>query len=96
MTMLESSSPTIQNPEDQLGCDEAQLAAVSFLGYVAVKYFGARRGLLLAAAAGGLASSTAVTIANARHAARGEGETRLLAAGVAVAAGSCSCAWRRS
>ena len=63
------------------------LAAVSFLGYAAVKYFGARRGLLLAAAAGGLASSTAVTIANARHAARGEGEPRLLAAGVAVASG---------
>src|SRR5215207_385740 len=50
------------------------LACVSFIGYAAVKYFGARRGLLLAAAAGGLASSTAVTIANARHAARGEGE----------------------
>src|SRR6478672_1888291 len=31
------------------------LASVSFLGYVAVKYFGARRGLLLAAAAGGVA-----------------------------------------
>jgi uncharacterized membrane protein (DUF4010 family) len=61
------------------------LAAVSFLGYAAVKYFGARRGLLLAAAAGGLASSTAVTIANARRAAAGEGAPRLLAAGVAVA-----------
>jgi uncharacterized membrane protein (DUF4010 family) len=61
------------------------LASVSFLGYVAVKYFGARRGLLLAAAAGGVASSTAVTIANARRAATGEGSPRLLAAGVAVA-----------
>jgi uncharacterized membrane protein (DUF4010 family) len=61
------------------------LASVSFLGYVAVKYFGARRGLLLAAAAGGVASSTAVTIANARRAAAGEGSPRLLAAGVAVA-----------
>src|SRR5215470_8376697 len=61
------------------------LAGVSFLGYAAVKYFGARRGLLLAAAAGGLASSTAVTIANARRAAAGEGAPRLLAAGVAVA-----------
>jgi uncharacterized membrane protein (DUF4010 family) len=61
------------------------LAAVSFLGYAAVKYFGARRGMLLAAAAGGLASSTAVTIANARRAAAGEGAPRLLAAGVAVA-----------
>jgi uncharacterized membrane protein (DUF4010 family) len=55
------------------------LAGVSFLGYAAVKYFGARRGLLLAAAAGALASSTAVT------AAAGEGSPRLLAAGVAVA-----------
>ncbi len=61
------------------------LASVSFLGYVAVKYFGVRRGLLLAAAAGGLASSTAVTITNARHAAAGEGAPRLLAAGVAIA-----------
>ena len=37
------------------------LAGVSFLGYAAVKYFGARHGVLLAAAAGGLVSSTAVT-----------------------------------
>jgi uncharacterized membrane protein (DUF4010 family) len=63
------------------------LAGVSFLGYVAVKYFGARRGLILAAAAGGLASSTAVTIANARRAATGEGAPRLLASGVAIASG---------
>jgi uncharacterized membrane protein (DUF4010 family) len=64
------------------------LASVSFLGYVAVKYFGARRGVLLAAAAGGVASSTAVTIANARRAGGGEGSPRLLAAGVAVASGA--------
>jgi uncharacterized membrane protein (DUF4010 family) len=63
------------------------LAGVSLLGYVAVKYFGARRGLILAAAAGGLASSTAVTIANARRAAAGEGAPRLLASGVAIASG---------
>lgn len=63
------------------------LAAVSFLGYVAVKYFGATRGVLLAAASGGLVSSTAVTIANARHVAAGEGSPHLLAAGVAVATG---------
>jgi uncharacterized membrane protein (DUF4010 family) len=61
------------------------LACVSFLGYLAVKYFGARRGLLLAAAAGGLASSTAVTITNARRAAAREAPPGLLAAGVAVA-----------
>ena len=35
------------------------LAGVSFLGYAAVKHFGTRRSLL-AGAAGGLASSTAV------------------------------------
>jgi uncharacterized membrane protein (DUF4010 family) len=61
------------------------LACVSFIGYVAVKYLGASRGVLVAAALGGLVSSTAVTIANARHAAAGEGASRLLAAGVAVA-----------
>lgn len=61
------------------------LACVSFIGYAAVKYLGASRGVLLAAAAGGLVSSTAVTVANARRAAAGEGSARLLAAGVAVA-----------
>jgi uncharacterized membrane protein (DUF4010 family) len=61
------------------------LAGVSFLGYVAVKVFGARHGVLIAAAAGGLVSSTAVTAANARHAAAGEGAPHILAAGVAVA-----------
>jgi uncharacterized membrane protein (DUF4010 family) len=62
------------------------LAGVSFLGYAAVKYFGASHGVLLAAAAGGLVSSTAVTAANARRAAADEGSPRLLAAGVALAA----------
>ncbi len=61
------------------------LAGVSFLGYAAVKYVGARHGVLLAAAAGGLVSSTAVTATNARRAAAGEGSPRLLAAGVALA-----------
>jgi uncharacterized membrane protein (DUF4010 family) len=61
------------------------LAGVSFVGYAAVKYFGASLGVLIAGAAGGLASSTAVTVANARRAAAGEGEPRLLAAGVALA-----------
>ena len=61
------------------------LAGVSFVGYAAVKYFGTTRGVLLAAVAGGLASSTAVTISNARRAAKGEGSPRLLAAGVALA-----------
>jgi uncharacterized membrane protein (DUF4010 family) len=61
------------------------LAGVSFLGYAAVRYFGNRYGTLLAGLAGGLASSTAVTVTNARRAASGEGVPRLLAAGVALA-----------
>jgi uncharacterized membrane protein (DUF4010 family) len=61
------------------------LAAASFVGYAGIKYFGASHGALIAGAAGGLASSTAVTIANARRAALHEGSPRLLAAGVAMA-----------
>jgi uncharacterized membrane protein (DUF4010 family) len=61
------------------------LASVSFLGYAGVKYFGAHKGLLFAAAAGALVSSTAVTVTNARHAAAGEGDPSLLAAGVMLA-----------
>jgi uncharacterized membrane protein (DUF4010 family) len=61
------------------------LACVSFVGYAAVKYLGASRGVLLAAAAGGLVSSTAVTVTNARRAAAHEGSPELLAAGVSVA-----------
>jgi uncharacterized membrane protein (DUF4010 family) len=61
------------------------LATVSFSGYIAMKYLGASRGVLIAAAAGGLASSTAVTIANARRAAAREASASLLAAGVALA-----------
>jgi uncharacterized membrane protein (DUF4010 family) len=61
------------------------LAGVSFVGYGAVKLFGAERGVLLAAFAGGLVSSTAVTLTSARRAAAGEGAPHLLVAGVAVA-----------
>jgi uncharacterized membrane protein (DUF4010 family) len=61
------------------------LAGVSFVGYAAVKYLGETRGVLVSAAAGGLVSSTAVAVANAHRAARGEGSPNLLAAGVAVA-----------
>lgn len=61
------------------------LAGVSFAGYVAVKVLGSTHGTMLAAAAGGLVSSTAVTASNAKRAAAGEGTPRLLAAGVALA-----------
>jgi uncharacterized membrane protein (DUF4010 family) len=61
------------------------LATVSFGGYVAAKMFGERRGVLVAAAAGGLVSSTAVSLANARRAASGEGSPSLLAGATALA-----------
>lgn len=61
------------------------LACVSFAGYAATKFLGATHGVLLAAAAGGLVSSTAVAAANAQRAKAGESTPRLLAAGVATA-----------
>jgi uncharacterized membrane protein (DUF4010 family) len=61
------------------------LAAISFAGYVAVRYFGERRGELVSAAVGGLISSTAVTLTNARRVSIGEGSASLLASSTAVA-----------
>lgn len=63
------------------------LAAVSFVGYVAMKRFGAGQGVLIAAAAGGLVSSTAVNVTSARRAAKGEADPRLLAASTTLATG---------
>jgi uncharacterized membrane protein (DUF4010 family) len=65
------------------------LAAISYLGYLAVRLMGAERGLVLSGAAGGLVSSTAVAISNARAAAEG-GAALALAAG-ALIAGAVSC-----
>jgi len=65
------------------------LAAISYLGYLAVRLMGPERGLLLSGAAGGLVSSTAVTLSNARAAAAG-GADLALAAG-ALIAGAVSC-----
>lgn len=42
------------------------IASISFAGYVAMKTFGARRGILFSAIAGGLVSSTALTLDMAR------------------------------
>jgi uncharacterized membrane protein (DUF4010 family) len=60
------------------------IAALSFVGYVAVRLAGARRGLLLAGAAGGLVSSTAVTLTYSRLAKTEPGIARQ--AGVAIVA----------
>ncbi|HRK24338.1 MAG TPA: MgtC/SapB family protein [Beijerinckiaceae bacterium] len=58
------------------------IALVSFGGYVAVKVFGQERGVLLTAVAGGLASSTAVTLSFARLAREHPQSERLLASGI--------------
>lgn len=64
------------------------LAAVSFLGYIGVKIFGSRRGMLLSAAVGGLVSSTSVTVDAARNAQSNKPNCNLLGAGVALATAS--------
>lgn len=61
------------------------IAAISFCGYVAVRLAGARRGLLLTALFGGIASSTAVTVNFARLSRRNPGAEALLAAGIIAA-----------
>jgi uncharacterized membrane protein (DUF4010 family) len=42
------------------------IAAISFAGYVAIRLLGARRGVVFGGIAGGIASSTAMTLTNAR------------------------------
>lgn len=61
------------------------IAAISFGGYVSVKLFGERRGVLVAALAGGLASSTATTLTLSRVARTQPAATPLLAAGILLA-----------
>jgi uncharacterized membrane protein (DUF4010 family) len=46
----------------KIGLFTALVAAISFAGYVAVRLFGGRRGMILTGLFGGLASSTAVTL----------------------------------
>jgi uncharacterized membrane protein (DUF4010 family) len=61
------------------------IAAISFGGYVAVRLFGDRLGVLMAAAAGGLASSTAATLSLARLGKEHPESARLLSAGILIA-----------
>lgn len=58
------------------------IAVISFGGYVAIKVLGEARGVLVTALAGGLASSTAVTLSFARLARAHPGSSRLLAGGI--------------
>ncbi|MBL8597843.1 MAG: MgtC/SapB family protein [Devosia sp.] len=61
------------------------IAGVSFAGYLAVRLFGGRRGLAVAAVAGGLASSTAATLSFSSLARDQPASKWLLAAGVLLA-----------
>ncbi|WP_029012714.1 MgtC/SapB family protein [Niveispirillum irakense] len=61
------------------------IAAISFGGYVAIRLFGDRLGIILAALAGGLASSTATTLTLARFGRTHPGMEPLLSAGILVA-----------
>lgn len=61
------------------------IAALSFTGYVAVRLLGDRLGVLMAALAGGLASSTATTLTLARLSRRQPASDWLLVAGILAA-----------
>ncbi|CAN5908868.1 MgtC/SapB family protein [soil metagenome] len=73
------------NPRD-LGLMVVIISGLSFLGYVAIKLWGAKRGLLVGAALGGLVSSTATTLSFSR---RAQTAPEL----APVAAGAISVAW---
>jgi uncharacterized membrane protein (DUF4010 family) len=61
------------------------IAAISFAGYVAVRVWGDRKGIAVAAVAGGLSSSTATTLSYARLAREHPASTSLLAGGILLA-----------
>jgi uncharacterized membrane protein (DUF4010 family) len=62
------------------------IAGISYVGYFAVRLLGPRFGLMITAFLGGLASSTAVTVAFARMARARTPGPALLGAGIALAA----------
>jgi uncharacterized membrane protein (DUF4010 family) len=61
------------------------IATMHFVGYVAVKLVGERRGIPLAGLAGGLVASTAVAVSFSRLARKAPAASRLLAAGIVLA-----------
>ena len=72
------------NPRD-IGVMALLVAAISFVGYVAVKTAGAGRGIFITGVLGGLASSTATTAALARRSRETPDLSRALAAGATAA-----------
>jgi len=61
------------------------VAALSFVGYVAIRLAGARAGILATGLFGGLASSTSTTLVLARFARAHDGLASLAAAGIVIA-----------
>lgn len=61
------------------------IAALSFAGYIAIKLTGDDRGVVLTGIAGGLASSTAVTLSLSKFAHDNRGQEKLLVAGMLAA-----------
>ena len=62
------------------------IAGLSYVGYFAVRQFGARLGLLLTAVLGGLSSSTAVAVAYSRRSRSLAAHAALLGTGIGLAA----------
>jgi uncharacterized membrane protein (DUF4010 family) len=73
------------NPRN-VGLMVVTISGLSFLGYVAMKLYGAKRGLLLGAALGGLVSSTATTLSFANR-------TKATPTLAPIAAGAIAIAW---
>ena len=72
------------NPH-QIWLMAVMIAVVSFAGYAAIRVAGESRGILMSGLAGGLVSSTAVTLSMARLARSNDGEMRLFMAGALLA-----------
>ncbi|NBD96107.1 MAG: DUF4010 domain-containing protein [Gammaproteobacteria bacterium] len=61
------------------------IAGISFFGYIAIRVFGASRGIVFGGLFGGMASSTATTLAFSRISAREPALSSVLAAGILLA-----------
>lgn len=64
------------------------IAGISFFGYIAIRAFGANRGIIFGGLFGGMASSTATTLAFSRIGAREPVLAPVLAAGILLACGA--------
>lgn len=72
------------NPRN-VGLMVVTISGLSFIGYVAMKLYGAKRGLLLGAALGGLVSSTATTLSFANRTKENPALAGIAAGGIAIA-----------